>query len=113
MKSSFVMKNVYRAKWCEKHHLRPICKMFMLLNAVLFNCHIDYRADIPRSVAISHHGSGVVINGACKIGEKTLIAHNVTIGNRMPFHPGHPVIGRNCYIGSGAYLGGVLLLGIM
>ena len=109
MKCSVVMKNVYRAKWCERHNMKPLCRFFMLVNAVVWNCHIDYRADIPKSVSISHHGSGVVINQAVKIGEKSLIAHGVTIGNRMPFHEGSPVIGSNCYIGSGAYLGGGVL----
>lgn len=105
-KVSTVMKNVYLAKWCAAHHLRPLAKVFMNLNSVLFGCHIDYRADIPKTTSISHHGVGVVINGACKIGKNVIIGHGVTIGNRMPVHPGHPVIGDDVYIGSGAYIGG-------
>lgn len=103
--------NVYRAKWCAAHHLTPLAKIFMNLNSFLFGCHIDYRADIPKETAISHHGNGVVINGACKIGRNVIISHGVTIGNRMPFHPGHPVIGDDVYIGSGAYLGGDITIG--
>lgn len=60
---------------------------------------------------ISHHGIGVVINGNCKIGQRVCIAHGVTIGNRMPFHEGHPVIGNDVYIGSGAYIGGGITIG--
>lgn len=105
-KISFCMKNVYRAKWCAAHHMEPLAKLFMQINSVLFGCHISYRAEIPKTTSISHHGHGVVINGACKFGENVIIGHGVTIGNRMPLHPGHPVIGNNVYIGSGAYLGG-------
>lgn len=105
-KYSAVMINVYRAKWCASHGVEPLAKLFMYLNSWLFGCHIDYRADIPKGTSLSHHGIGVVINGACKIGQRVCIAHGVTIGNRMPFHPGHPIIGDDVYIGSGAYIGG-------
>lgn len=106
---STIMKNVYRAKWCDRHGMKPIAQLFMKINSVFFGCHIDYHADIPIDTSISHHGTGVVINGACKIGNNVIIAHDVTIGNRMPNHPGHPVIGDNVYIGSGAYIGGISL----
>ncbi len=110
-KYSTVMENVYRAKWCAAHGLKPLAKIFMYLNSWLFGCHISYKADIPQGTIISHHGIGVVINGACKIGQRVNIAHGVTIGNRMPFHPGHPVIGDDVYIGSGAYIGGGIVIG--
>lgn len=106
-----VMKNVYRAKWCAAHGLTPLAKIFMQLNSIFFGCHIHYSADIPKGTAISHHGIGVVINGACKIGNRVVIGHGVTIGNRMPFHVGHPVIGDDVYIGSGAYVGGGINIG--
>lgn len=105
------MKNVYRAKWCAAHPLEPLAKLFMLINSVLFGCHISYQAEIPKTTSISHHGYGVVINGACKFGENLIIGHGVTIENRMPLHSGHPIIGDNVYIGSGAYLGGNISIG--
>lgn len=108
---SIIMRNVYIAKWFASHHMEPIAKIFMTLNSILFGCHIDYRAEIPITTSISHHGVGVVIHGACKIGKNVIIGHGVTIGNRMPSHPGHPVIGDNVYIGSGAYLGGGIVVG--
>ncbi len=98
------MKNGYRAKWCADHNLKPLVNVFLQLNSLMFGCHIDYKADIPKETAISHHGDGVVINGVCKFSKNVLISHGVTIGNRMPFHP---VIGDDVYIGSGAYIEGV------
>ena len=110
-KMSFVLKNVYRAKWCASHHLSPLCKFFMAFNTVLCDCHIDYHAEIPRSTSFSHYGSGVVIHRNAVLGENVIVAHGVTIGNRMPNHAGVPVIGNNVYIGSGAYLGGGITVG--
>ena len=101
------MKNVYRAKWCAKHGLPLMAKAFMKLNAMLCGCHRDYKANIPLHTGLSHSGHGVVINGACEIGENVIIGPGVTMGNRMPGHGGHPVIEDGVYIGSGAYVGGV------
>lgn len=111
MKQSIVMKNIYKARWCANHHLKLLSKYYMLKNAILWNCHIDYNADIHPTVSFSHHGMGVVINAAAVIGEGSIIAHGVTIGNRMPNHSGSPIIGKNCYIGSGAYIGGGIVIG--
>lgn len=105
------MKNVYRAKWCAKHGLPLMAKAFMKLNAMLCGCHIDYKANIPLHTGLSHSGHGVVINGACEIGENVIIGHGVTIGNRMPGHGGHPVIEDGVYIGSGGYVGWGILIG--
>ncbi len=106
MNIAFPIRVVYWAKFFDAHCMSIISHLLMEFNAIVFNCHIDYHADIPKSCGISHHGTGVVINGAAKIGENTLIAHNVTIGNRMPYHPGAPRIGKNCYIGNSSYIGG-------
>lgn len=88
MKMSFVLKNVYRAKWCERHHMEVISKMLMYINAIVFNCNIDYHCQIPKTTSLSHHGSGVVINPTVKLGENVIVAHGVTIGNRMPTEGG-------------------------
>ena len=105
------LKNIYKAKWCDAHHLKFMCKYYMLKNQFLFNCHIHYKAQIPESTGLSHHGMGVVINKATVIGENVIIAHGVTIGNRMPTDGRSPRIGNNVYIGSGAYIGGGVTIG--
>ena len=111
MHVAFPIRIVYIAKFFSNHKMNFISKFMMEFNAIIFNCYIDYHADIPLTVGISHHGTGVVINGAASIGNNTLIGHQVTIGNRMPLHPGAPKIGKNCYIGSGSYIGGGITIG--
>lgn len=88
-----------------------VASVFMLINKLVCNCYIDYRATIPKTTGFSHGGTGVVINATAKLGENVTIAHGVTIGNRMPSDGGAPTIGNNVYIGSGAYLGGSIKIG--
>ncbi|MBP5621512.1 MAG: hypothetical protein J6X44_05805 [Thermoguttaceae bacterium] len=105
MKTSWCMKNVYRAKWCEKHRLRLLSKVFMSLNAFICGRYVDYHAEIPKDSSISHYGIGVVVNGNAVIGSNVFIGYGVTMGNRAPNHKGRPII-DNVYIGNGSYLGG-------
>jgi len=72
---------------------------------ILCSASISGKAEIGKNVSFSHGGIGVVIHPSAKIGDGCTILHGVTIGNRFP-HPGVPVLGKNVYVGNGAYIGG-------
>lgn len=56
------------------------------------------------------HPQGIVIGGAAKIGSRCWIFQNVTIGG-APGKDGHPTIGNDCRIYTGAVITGPIYVG--
>ena len=91
-----VVIRIYRiSRWCYKHHLTILSRLFYAVNYILFSCVIPPSAELGDNVNIAH-GIGIVIHHKAVIGENTKIYQNVTIGG------GTRYIGRDCYIGTGA-----------
>lgn len=100
-----ILKILKASQWCYVHHLNRCGHFFEKLMILVCGAHISGRAKIGKHVSFSHGGIGVIINPAAEIGDGCLILPRVTIGNRYP-HPGAPKLGKNVYVGVGAYVGG-------
>lgn len=94
------------SNWLWKRHIPLIPGIIMRLCRVIYSVDIPYTCTIGRNVVFQHNGLGCVIHSKAVIGDNTVIYQNVTIGGRNG--RGHPVIGKNCFIGAGAcVLGGI------
>lgn len=77
---------------------------------IIWQCDIHPKANIHQSVWFCHSGFGIVINPRAKIGERTVIQHCVTIGERCS-GGGCPTIGKNVFIGAKATILGDVNIG--
>ena len=100
------MQLLHSSQWAYKHRLPKLGRLFEHLMMFICSAHISGKAKIHSTVVFSHGGCGVIINPAAIIGENCHIGPKVTIGNRYP-HGTAPIIGKNVYLGSGSYVGGV------
>lgn len=110
----FVPVVLYRfAYWCGRHHLRPLGKIFSMMNVVLFGIEIGLDCEIGPGLYFPHT-SGTVI-GARRVGANAVIYHNVTLGAKEPdlaYAPEkRPELGDDVFVGSGAKVLGGLRLG--
>jgi serine O-acetyltransferase len=109
----FVPVVLYRfAYWCGRNRLRPLGKLFSMVNFILFGLEIGIDCEIGPGLYFPHT-SGTVI-GARRIGDNAVIYHNVTVGAKEPdlsYDPmKRPELGNDVFLGSGAkVLGGVTL----
>ena len=98
---------------CASHHMRPIGKVFSLLNFVLFGLEIGVDCKIGPGLYFPHT-SGTVL-GAHSIGSNAVIYHNVTVGAKVPdlaFNGSvRPRIGDNVFLGAGAKVLGPVRVG--
>ncbi len=77
---------------------------------VMWNIHIDARAQIGGGLYIGHAG-GIII-GPVTMGPDCCVAHNVTIGLRTDGRAeGLPQIGARVWIGTGAVVFGKIVIG--
>lgn len=74
-------------------------KVLKLANFALFKAVLPYECEIYRDVTLWHRGVATVIHPKTKIGERTQIAHGVTVGGTST---GHVEIGSDVTIGTGA-----------
>ncbi len=99
--------------WCASHHLRPIGKIFSLLNFLVFGLEIGLDCPIGPGLYFPHT-SGTVI-GARRIGTNAVIYHNVTVGAKIPDLQNlgelRPEIGDNAVLGAGCKILGPISLG--
>ncbi len=99
--------------WCAQHHLRPVGKLFSLLNFTLFGLEIALDCQIGPGLYFPHT-SGTVI-GARRIGANAVIYHNVTIGAKVPdlANDGslRPELGDGVFLGAGCKILGPIALG--
>jgi serine O-acetyltransferase len=102
--------NYRLAYWCSTHHLRPLGKLFSMINFVMFGLEIGLECQIGPGLYFPHT-SGTVV-GAGQIGANAVIYHNVTLGAKTPdlAFDGNlrPTVGDDVFLGSGCkVLGGI------
>lgn len=108
MREKKVTRYFRKANWLWKHHVPFLPGFIMRLCRVLYSCDLPYTCKIGKGVVFQHNGLGCVIHSRAEIGDGTEIYQNVTIGGRNG--RGHPVIGKNVFIGAGAcVLGGIVI----
>ena len=98
--------------WCASHHLRPVGKVFSIINFTVFGLEIGLDCPIGPGLYLPHT-SGTVI-GAREIGANAVIYHNVTLGAKIPDLSYEadlrPVLGDGVFLGAGCkILGGITL----
>ena len=77
----------------------------------VYGIELPYSAQLGRRVVIEHQG-GIVIHGATKIGDGTIIRQGCTFGIRSLDRLNEaPTIGRNVNIGAGAVIAGNVKIG--
>lgn len=108
MKEKKITRYFRRANWCWKHHIPVLPGLIMRVCRVIYSIDLPYTCEIGKNVVFQHNGLGCVIHSRAVIGEGTEIYQNVTIGGRNG--RGHPIIGKNVFIGAGAcILGGITI----
>jgi serine O-acetyltransferase len=108
MKEKKITRYYRFANKCWKRHIPLLPGIIMRLCRVLYSIDLPYTCEIGKNVTFEHNGLGCVIHSKAVIGENTMVYQNVTIGGRNG--RGHPVIGKNCFIGAGAcILGGITI----
>lgn len=98
---------LHSSQWCYRHKLNRLGAFMEKIMILTCSAHISGKAKIHPTVSFSHGGIGVVINPAAEVGEYCIINNKVTLGNGFP-HEGAPKLGEHVYVGTGAFLGGVL-----
>ena len=79
----------------------PFCSKLMLLNRALHSIFISYKCEMP-SLFLMSHAVGSVIGNA-KFEDGLVIFQNVTVNTSdKPINGSKPVLGRYCFLGSGA-----------
>lgn len=105
MREKKITRYYRKANWCYRHHIPVIPGFLMRLCRLIYSIDIPYTCVLGRNVVFEHNGLGCV---RAEIGEGTQIYQNVTIGGRNG--RGHPIIGKNVFIGAGAcVLGGITI----
>lgn len=108
MKEKKITRCFRKANWCWKHHIPVLPGLIMRVCRVIYSIDLPYTCEIGKNVVFQHNGLGCVIHSRAVIGEGTEIYQNVTIGGRNG--RGHPVIGKNVFVGAGAcILGGITI----
>jgi serine O-acetyltransferase len=76
-----------------------------------YGIELPYTARVGRRVVIEHQ-HGIVVHGACEIGDECVIRQGVTIGLRRTYQPtAVPVLGRRVNVGAGAKIIGPVNIG--
>lgn len=96
---------LHASRWCYKHNLRRIGRLFDKCNQFVCCADIPGDANIADGVSFAHGGLGVVVNRKANIGSSCIINAKVTIGNAYP-NGGAPTLGKYVYVGAGAFVGG-------
>ncbi|RMG38927.1 MAG: serine acetyltransferase [Methanobacteriota archaeon] len=73
------VKLYYLMRWFELKGLNYVSNMLRRLNIIINGVDISPKTEIGYNLKI-HHGVGLVIGGAVKIGNNFTVFHNVTIG---------------------------------
>lgn len=97
----------------HKAHTKKIPLIPFLMSRMIrfiYSCELPCSAEIADSCMFMHNGLGVVVHGNTKIGDRTRIYQNVTIGGRNG-RPSYPTIGRDVIIGAGACILGDIKIG--
>lgn len=101
------------AAGCERRGLRPLAKLFAMLNVLIFGIEVSPKVEIGGGLFLPHTVGTVI--GAERIGADCTIMQGVTLGSAEPdlnFSPvTRPVIGNGVLIGAGAKVIGRVVVG--
>jgi serine O-acetyltransferase len=76
-----------------------------------YGIELPYTVKLGRGVVIEHQGA-IVIHGCAEIGERSIVRHGVTIGNRHLDRPlDAPRLGARVNVGAGAQILGAVTIG--
>ncbi len=95
---------------CSETNILPLRYIFLLLYVSYLKANgsfIGYKSQFKSPPIFPHGINGIFISGDAKIGSENVIFQNVTIGsNTLPHSKGlgAPIVGDNCYIGTGAVI---------
>ena len=91
-------------------HIPVIPKLLSWLNRFLFAVWCPSSAKIGKNFTLGYWGLGVVIHSNTEIGDRCLVAQNVTIGRNFGDSK-VPRIGNDVYIGAGSVVFGDITIG--
>jgi putative colanic acid biosynthesis acetyltransferase WcaB len=80
----------------------PVILLYMFVTDWVMGIEIPVKTRIGKGLTL-YHGTGLVINGFCVIGDYCIMRHGVTIGNTLHddgTHSGVPVIGNHVEFGA-------------
>lgn len=107
MRSVVIDKNSKKNKLIKFYYLFRIKKSDAFNNASM-GTDLGYGAIFKTPPHLPHHLNGIIVAPNAVIGENCTIFHQVTIGQNEQKQA--PIIGDNCYIGTGAkIIGGVTI----
>ena len=94
----------------HRHHLKVLGKFITYCNRILFSVWLPSSCTIGKKFSIGYWGLGSVIHSNARIGDRCLVAQNVTIGKNLA-NRDVPVIGNDVYIGTGSVIFGEITIG--
>lgn len=98
------------SRWFYLHKMTFLAKLFYKMNIVIYQCSLDYTADISKNVRLCH-ARGVFVRPYTVIEEGTVIFQQVIFGTKYPDVDTHIHIGKNCLIGANACILGDVTIG--
>ena len=102
---------LYRfGNFLHRHGFRRTAKLLSWINRFFFSVWCPSSASIGKDFTLGYWGLGTVIHSNVKIGDRCLIAQNVTIGRNFG-DKGVPVIGNDVYVGAGSVVFGEISIG--
>lgn len=102
---------IYRfGHWLHRLGLVRLAKVVSYVNRFLFACWCPSSAQIGKNFKLGYWGLGVVIHSNTRIGDRCLVAQNVTIGRNFGDKE-VPAIGNDVYIGAGSVVFGEISIG--
>lgn len=102
---------IYRiGSWFYRRKMKSIGMLFTCLNRVLFATWVPSSVKAGRGFKLGYWGLGVVIHHNCVIGDRVIVAQNVTIGRNFGDRF-VPIIGDDVYIGTGSVIFGEIKIG--
>jgi serine O-acetyltransferase len=102
---------VYRAAhWLWLHHVPVLPRVLEALLFLGFGARIPCEAEIGRGSILGHGGNGIVVHALAHVGERVVIAQQVTIGGTGR-RSGVPRIEDDVYLGAGARVLGPIVVG--
>jgi serine O-acetyltransferase len=76
-----------------------------------YGIELSYSVKLGQRVVIEHQG-GIVVHGACEIGDDSIIRQGVTLGNKSLDRPfDAPRLGKRVNVGAGAKILGAVVIG--
>lgn len=96
--------------WLYRWRIPFLPALIRHVNRVLFSVVLPPSVEVGKGVIFGYQGLGIVVHRRAKIGNRVVIAPNVTIGGRSEFKE-VPIISDDVLIGAGAKILGPVTVG--